>query len=237
MGGGRDWAVAAEGTEGPLAIDLASAVWSGTENAVGGAGADVLRGDGAANILAGGGGDDTLIGDGADDLLLGGGGDDTFVLSGDDLGAPGDPGAEPLGGARPDGVESALAANDRQDGAAGLDRGRPGVDGGSGEDRLTLSDAPSDGRLDGDDVAGIMNIETLDVGTDGEATDVALSLDDVVAMTDDDNALTILKGADDSVSIDDAPLENGTHSFAVDNTLVKVTVADSEAAAAVPETG
>ena len=48
------------------------------ENAVGGAGNDVLRGSSAANVLDGGGGNDTLVGNGGNDTLSGGAGDDSL---------------------------------------------------------------------------------------------------------------------------------------------------------------
>ena len=53
-----------------------SDVW--IENAVGGAGADLLHGNEADNRLDGGAGNDSLLGDDGDDRLLGGEGDDTF---------------------------------------------------------------------------------------------------------------------------------------------------------------
>ena len=46
------------------------------ENAVGGSGADVIRGNIANNILIGGDGDDSLVGMEGDDILIGGPGDD-----------------------------------------------------------------------------------------------------------------------------------------------------------------
>jgi serralysin len=52
------------------------------ENATGGAGSDVLRGNGARNVLRGGGGNDKLYGMGGNDLLFGGSGRDTYVFSG-----------------------------------------------------------------------------------------------------------------------------------------------------------
>jgi Ca2+-binding RTX toxin-like protein len=55
------------------AADLLVAI----ENAVGGAGDDVLTGDGNVNVLSGGGGDDRLRGFAGADLLDGGAGTDT----------------------------------------------------------------------------------------------------------------------------------------------------------------
>jgi serralysin len=50
------------------------------ENAIGGAGADTLRGNQAANRLEGGDGPDLLVGGAGADTLIGGRGDDTFAV-------------------------------------------------------------------------------------------------------------------------------------------------------------
>jgi Ca2+-binding RTX toxin-like protein len=65
------------------------------QNAIGGAGNDLLVGDGAANILDGGAGDDVVIGGDGDDTLFGGSGRDLLIgglgadwingMSGDDI--------------------------------------------------------------------------------------------------------------------------------------------------------
>lgn len=52
---------------------------SGIENILAGAENDVVRGDGAANLLNGGGGDDLLRGEGGDDRLIGGTGLDVLT--------------------------------------------------------------------------------------------------------------------------------------------------------------
>jgi|GEM_PF-5954663 len=52
------------------------------ENAIGGTGHDILRGNAAANTLTGGDGDDTLRGDTGNDILDGGPGIDTALFSG-----------------------------------------------------------------------------------------------------------------------------------------------------------
>ena len=52
------------------------------ENARGGAGDDVIVGNGAGNTLRGGGGGDSLRGRGGDDLLIGGPGNDTAIFPG-----------------------------------------------------------------------------------------------------------------------------------------------------------
>ncbi|MEQ1647461.1 MAG: DUF4114 domain-containing protein [Hyphomicrobiaceae bacterium] len=58
---------------------------SGIEAVVGSKFADVLSGDGSANLLAGGLGDDVLRGRGGNDVLVGGDGADTFVWEKSDI--------------------------------------------------------------------------------------------------------------------------------------------------------
>ncbi len=56
------------------------------ENAIGGQGADIIRGNAVDNVLSGGGGADTLLGGGGNDTLLGGAGDDVLESgAGDDV--------------------------------------------------------------------------------------------------------------------------------------------------------
>jgi serralysin len=57
---------------GQITIDIGTVI----ENALGGAGNDLIIGNGAANSIGGGAGNDLLRGGGGDDLLRGGGGDD-----------------------------------------------------------------------------------------------------------------------------------------------------------------
>lgn len=65
------------GYKGNVSIALGCVI----ENAVGGAGSDVIIGTSGINRLFGRGGDDTLIGSGGNDRLTGDGGADTFVFS------------------------------------------------------------------------------------------------------------------------------------------------------------
>ncbi|HEY8383814.1 MAG TPA: M10 family metallopeptidase [Microvirga sp.] len=51
------------------------------ENAVGGSGGDILKGNAVRNVLRGNGGNDILNGAGGNDVLFGGSGRDTFVFS------------------------------------------------------------------------------------------------------------------------------------------------------------
>lgn len=59
------------------ANNLAIAYGTGIENAIGGAGDDLLFGNALANVLAGGGGDDTVMGGAGNDTIDGGVGADT----------------------------------------------------------------------------------------------------------------------------------------------------------------
>ncbi|MFC6857601.1 FecR domain-containing protein [Marivibrio halodurans] len=198
MGAGHDWVAAAAGVENTLEVDLGGDVWTGADHVAGGAGDDVIIGNDAANILAGGDGNDRLVAKGGDDLLLGGAGDDVMEVSGDDLSAMG---GQTDFGARHDSVDQALDANST-DGIEGLDRGRSGLDGGSGRDTLKVTNGPTDGSIDSEDVTGVENIEALDIVNTGGQTNVNLSLEDIISMTDENNELTILKGQDDTVKID-----------------------------------
>ncbi len=102
------------------------------ENAVGGAGDDVLIGNAAANRLLGGAGDDRLLGGAGNDVLYGGAGFDRLW---------GGAGNDTLHGGTLGGVLSGEAGNDRLYGGAGADQllGGTGVDllrGRAGADRL-----------------------------------------------------------------------------------------------------
>jgi hypothetical protein len=71
-------------------------------------------------------------------------------------------------------------------------------------------------------------VEALDIVNTGETTDVHLSLEDIVSMTDDGNELKILKGQDDTVTIDGQEYGADTHEFTIDGTMVKVTIEDQQ---------
>nr|WP_245000303.1 Ig-like domain-containing protein [Marinobacter daepoensis] len=73
------------------------------------------------------------------------------------------------------------------------------VDGRSGDDVVALRLGED---VDGATLAGTLkNIETLDLGIDGANEVSALRLEDVIAITDEDNTLSILGDADDSVTL------------------------------------
>lgn len=231
MGEGEDWAVAAAGTESDLNVDLSGPVWQGTEHAVGGAGDDVLKGNAEANLLAGGGGDDVLIADGGDDVLIGGSGNDTMQMDIADLGAAA--AAASSGGDMT--VDQAIAdayeANDL-DGAAALQAARAGADGGSGNDLLRLTGGDGgETDLDGETLAGaVRNVEVLDVTQVDGPVDMALSVDDLIEMTDDRDALTILKDGEDTVSVGGQQLGAGEHTISANGVDFKLTIEESEPA-------
>lgn len=147
----------------------------GIENVGGGAGSDVLNGDGAANGLWGGLGNDLLRGNAGDDVLDGGdGGDRLEGGAGADMltGGAGDDTLD--GGTENDKLVGGLG-NDRLFGAAGDDvlRGEAGDDtlnGGTGNDKL-VGDMGKDvlGGGAGDDrLVGGVGDDRLDGGSGGE---------------------------------------------------------------------
>ena len=151
------------------------------ENAIAGAFADVITGNGAANQILGGPGDDRIEGRGGDDVLFGNQGADT--LDGGD-------GNDRLFGGRD---------NDRLQGGAGADAltgdlgddvilGEAGLDilsGGDGADRL-------DGGADRDLLFGGFGNDTLEGGLG----------DDFVAGDQGDDVITNLGGVDFLMGLD-----------------------------------
>lgn len=212
-GDGEDWAVASAGVTENLDIDLSDEAWAGVEHVLGGGGDDILIGDENVNILAGGSGDDLLIASGEGDILLGGSGDDTAEMDIADLaGTAGQAYAGTLG----DAIREAYAANDL-DGAAALEDLAAGFDGGSGTDTFKLTGGDGAGvSLDGNSLANALaNIEVLDVtGVQGKV-DMSLSVDDLVEMTDERDALTIFKDGEDTVMVDGQEYGVGEHVISV----------------------
>ena len=147
-----------------------------------------------------------MIGDGADDALLGGAGDDALHIDVHDLGeGTGAPVfTDPVADAIRDAYEG--ADSDDTDIEAAF-RGQ--IDGGSGRDRLYVrSDGDELFTLTGDKFSDVSNIEVLDLTGLSGGADLALSVDDLVSMTDEENALTILLGeGDNTVKIDGAELD------------------------------
>jgi serralysin len=73
---------------GGLSGNLSLAVGAAVENAIGGAGSDLLVGNDLSNLLVGGLGNDTLFGGAGNDTLTGGNGIDVFQLAVGDSGIP-----------------------------------------------------------------------------------------------------------------------------------------------------
>lgn len=176
---------------------------------LGGNGSDTLSGTGGKDVLAGQNGDDRLIADSGDDLLLGGRGNDLMeiaanVLVGGDLGEGQDYGAV---------VNEALGAVFDRSGLEGTDRVRVLS---SGDDPVSLKQGDYD---------GLHNVEILDLTGIGGGVSAALSLEDVVSMTDDDNALTIWHNGDASVLVGGVNVdEPQSYSFDWNGKDVEVTV-------------
>lgn len=234
QGEGRDWAVAAAGTEEDLTVDLSGSVWKGTENALGGKGDDTLTGNDEANLLAGGDGNDVLIGSGDDDLLVGGAGDDTAHYDMDDLQAAAAAGEGDGFGTLDDAITAAYEANDL-DGAQALESLRAGVDGGSGTDTLKLTGGDEAGNsLSSEALAGaVRNVEILDVtGVEGPV-DMSLSVDDLIEMTDDRDELKILKDGEDTVEVGGQQYAAGEHTINVGGADFKLVIEDSDPSAEV----
>ncbi|MGF7176548.1 M10 family metallopeptidase C-terminal domain-containing protein [Azospirillum doebereinerae] len=82
LNGGAFSSIGPNGSGGRAVDNLSIAYGVVIENAIGGAGNDVLVGNDAGNVLTGGAGDDTLTGGAGDDTLDGGTGTDTAVFSG-----------------------------------------------------------------------------------------------------------------------------------------------------------
>lgn len=234
MGEGTDWAVAEAGTDSNLDIDLNGPLWSGTENALGGSGNDTLSGNDEANLLAGGGGNDVLIAQGEDDLLIGGAGNDEMRYDIEALEEAADDNDDDDDddddfGSIDQAIADAYAANDI-DGAEALENLRAGVDGGSGTDTLKLSGGNGEANsLSGDVLANaVKNIEILDVtGVDG-TVDMALSVDDLIEMTDERDELKILKDGEDTVEVDGQQLSAGEHTVSVDGVDFKLVIEDQD---------
>ncbi len=146
LGGSDDLLDGGDGTDAvtfaqrgtPVGVDLAARTAGGDgerdalvsiEDAVGGAGADTLLGDGLANTLAGGGGNDHMAAGGGDDVLYGRAGIDRLDGGeGDDHLEVTDEGDVAIGG----------AGADRLDGQTGTR-----LDGGDGDDILGFFGSPA----------------------------------------------------------------------------------------------
>lgn len=138
--------------------NLAIAPGTVIEDAITGSGNDIIRGNGADNLLSGGAGSDRILGGGGMDTILGGPGNDTL-----------------RGGAGKDGILGG-SGNDRLFAGAGMDtlRGGGGNDflaGGAGSDRI-LGGAGKDSILGGDGNDTILGGPGNDLLTGGAGNDL-----------------------------------------------------------------
>jgi Ca2+-binding RTX toxin-like protein len=165
------------------------------ENVIGGAGDDVLTGDGDGNALEGGLGDDSIDGGGGNDSLSGGGGNDALQ------GAAGD---DALNGGEDNDVMNGGSGGDALDGGSGDDN----LDGGTGADALIGGD--------GTDVADYSAALTpvsvnpngaADDGVGGEGDNVAGDVESANGGADDDTLIGnggngVLNGGDGNDVLD-----------------------------------
>jgi len=177
---------------------------------------DIMWGTAAAQAMAGGVGNDVIVGNaGADNALSGGAGDDVIwggagadVMNGnagEDMMWGGE-GADPMnGGAGNDFLDGGGAA-DIINGDAGDDvivydaADATTVDGGLGEDTLIFSSATT---ISFATLAAVpVNFEIVDLSKNGIHTLSSLTAAGVIALTDSNKALTILKDASDTVGLD-----------------------------------
>ena len=195
-GGGPDELSGGTGTDmvtyasrsGPVSVNLAQPGQDGevdegdnittdVENVTGGAGDDVLLGDGKANVLLGGPGADRLGGAEGDDLLVGGLGADQLT---GDLGNDtlfGSDGNDTLSGADGNDDLKGEAGDDDLDGGAGSDRhnGGPNVDtvlysSRSAAVTVTLDGRDGNGEKNENDFIN-HDVESVSTGSGGDTID------------------------------------------------------------------
>ncbi|MFO0295361.1 MAG: hypothetical protein ACK51F_18640, partial [Rhodospirillales bacterium] len=145
------------------------------ENIAGGAGNDVLVGDGQANFLTGNAGIDTLSGLDGDDTLSGDFEDSFFGGDGNDLIIV--TGGDPAGS----------------------------ISGGAGTDTLSLRSLPTGTVIDISnpaDLAGA-SIEVIDTGTGSSGTRIVLSAASVIAASESTDTLQIVASAGETVELVD----------------------------------
>ncbi|MDY0872375.1 T1SS-143 repeat domain-containing protein [Dongia rigui] len=178
---------------------------SSANNLYGNSGANVLTGGGGADNIDGGSGHDTLNGDAGDDNLFGGTGNDTLNGGDNNDTLLGGDNNDILNGGNGNDVLSGGAGADKFDGGAGNDIIK-GVD----ADDLSLSGGLIDGGADTDLVqlsglatfnsshaSNIKNVEVLDF-EGGSGTNITLSYNDVISMTDSDHVIAIRGEATDN---------------------------------------
>lgn len=152
---------------------------SGTPSrAMGGPGADVLRGGSAADELLGGGGKDRLLGDLGNDVLDGGGGDDAADGGFGDDRLMGGLGNDVLEGG--DGIDALWGGVGDDEIVGG--RGGDSIWGEDGNDRI-VGNAGSDmlsGGKGGDDLSGGAGSDMLDAGEGDDDLDGQLGADRLI---------------------------------------------------------
>ena len=154
------------------------------ENLTGGSGNDTLTGTSGNNVLTGNAGNDTIYSGGGDDTIYGGDGNDSITMGT----ASGD-GGTASGGAGDD----TFYINENQF----IEYGADAIDGGTGEDIVHVT---SDGGVsESAMVNALTNIETIDVRDLNVNASLSLAGNQVQAMTDSDNILTILSNSGDTV--------------------------------------
>jgi len=151
------------------------------ENAVGGAGNDVMVGNDAANLLRGGSGGDTISGGGGNDVIEGGAGNDTENGGGgsDTFRAGGDAGSDAFnGGAGTDTVSYAAAkAGVTVDLGAGTAKGTAAGDAaGIGSDTLASIEAVT-GSAFADSLRGTSGADTFNGGAGNDTITGGSGLD------------------------------------------------------------
>ncbi|WP_374383083.1 DUF5801 repeats-in-toxin domain-containing protein [Dongia sp.] len=178
---------------------------SSANDLYGNSGANTLTGGDGADNIDGGSGHDTLNGDAGNDNLFGGLGNDTLNGGNDQDTLLGGDGNDILNGGAGNDVLSGGIGADKFDGGAGNDIIK-GVD----SDDLTMSGGLIDGGADTDLVqlsslatfnsthaANIKNVEVLDF-EGGSGTNITLSYNDVIGMTDSDHVVAIRGDASDN---------------------------------------
>jgi Ca2+-binding RTX toxin-like protein len=204
--------------EGTLRTETITVVMGTTaaETLAGTAGDDIIVGVDGAVTFNGEAGNDIFIGGlvGADAMNGAAGDDIMWARDGADTMSGGDGNDTMYGGVGADPMTGG-AGNDYMDGGIGIDviNGEAGddtivydaadattVDGGIGEDTLILSSATT---ISFATLAGVpVNFESVDLTTNGVHTLSSVTAAGVIALTDSDNALTILKDAADTVDLD-----------------------------------
>ena len=177
-------------------------IWgvAGAQTIIGGAGNDIIIGGaGADTSLSGEAGNDIIWGRAGADFMHGGEGNDSMW---------GGAAADTMtGGAGDDFLDGGLSGDDSMDGGAGNDTlvydavDVTKVDGGADEDTLIFASATT---VAFSSLSVPRNFEIIDLSKNGAHSLSAISLAEVVAITDGNNTLTILKDGGDTVALDNS---------------------------------